>query len=130
MRGALARSEKGRKRGENHERQSNKRDAACGGKQQSHRARKLKTRGQEAPASGVAPALEVGFRVANIEEVDEPRASERQSRDDVHNERGVHRAAPRCIGTSSAKRPASWLFIMSANRRARSTGLRMTDLRS
>src|ERR1700722_6874219 len=115
MRGALACSEKGRKRGENHERQSNKRDAACRGKQQSRGARELQTPGQEAPASGVAPALEVGFSIANIEEVDEPRAGERQSGDDGHNKDGVHRAAPRCM--------------MAANKWSRSTGLRMTDLR-
>src|ERR1700678_472689 len=115
MSGALAGSHQGRKRGENHERESSKRDAACGGKQQSRRAREFQTRGQEAPSSGIAPALEVGFRVANVEEVDEPRGGERQSRDDVHNDGNVHCAAPRCM--------------MSADRWARSTGVRMMDLR-
>ena len=86
MRGALAGSQKRRKRGEDYERQSSKRDGPRGGKQQRRGARELQARGQEAPASGVAPALEVGFRVANIEEVDEPRGGERQSRDDGDDE--------------------------------------------
>jgi len=87
-----------------------------GWKQQSCGARELQTRGQEAPASGVAPALEVGFRVADIEQIDEPRGGEGQSRDDVHNEGNVHRAAPRCVGMA----PICW----NISRR-----LRMTDLR-
>src|SRR5262245_45241444 len=85
-----------------------------GWKQQKRRTREFQTRRQMTPSSGVPPSLEVCFRIANVEEVGEPRAGERQRRDSVHNRGRTHFVAPHGIG-----RAPIW---------AKSAGLRMTVL--
>src|ERR1700733_11777615 len=68
MREALAPFQKGHKHGENQKRQSDKRHEAHGWQQQRRRARELQACCQQAPSYGIAPASEVDFHVADIEE--------------------------------------------------------------
>ena len=104
---ALPRSQEGRKRGEKQKRESDKRDAACERMQQSRRAREFQTRGQEAPSSGIPPALEFCLSVADIEEVGEPSARECERRGAVYNCRDAHCVAPPCIGIAPICRKTS-----------------------